>query len=395
MEYFNLMKCALIENTDKISVEHSLEKPMKNTLKTLVNFETVVKTGSNIYSNTFSVDIPRSYDNLSQLYIKLTLSTGLAAITPASMLATKIFKKITLRTKRGTTIQKLTPEYIQARIGELEGTPLYTKIESSIDSSSLFSAGSVVVYVPLFFFFSENENVFLNTRKYEQLELEMQFNDTSELMGMETVDLTSVTCDFYGLFHDTNGSSYTNDMIFTNKNPEQVKGSYDIFFEDNQTVSDSSTSTKFILRNPHPTFAMHIIITNQDGDTKNINRIKMSIGSRIILDLDLLMNYTFYGSKKGFIDSNAFTYYFSKMKERSVDSGLIIFSKEMSPTTLELFYDSDAIPTGANYVIKTVMEHRTNFTINEKGEFSLSDDVKDIVEGQLSTNTVQERSFLT
>jgi len=239
MEVYSRMKSKLIESIDAQAEDRSLSKPMKNTLKTLIKIGEYTKT-SGVYNYEHSFDIPRSYDNLAQLYIKLTLSTGNVDITEASMFATKIFKKIILRTKRQTTLQMLTTEYIQARIGELDGSPLYTKIEASIDSSDDFVNGDVVVYVPLFFFFSENENVFLNTRKLELLELQTFTNDSSELMGMENVELTSIKAELFGLFHDENTSNAYYDMILTNKFPRQIKGSYNIFFEDEQTILGSA-----------------------------------------------------------------------------------------------------------------------------------------------------------
>jgi len=396
MDKFILLRNALISSIDQKSVEPVPNKPMKNTLKTFVNFGTVNRVTPNIYGKVFTIDIPKTYDNLAELYIKSTLATDSVSSTVESMFGTRVFSKIVLRTKKGTVLQTVIPQYTQARIAEINDTPLYTKIAAAIEPSGAFLDGPVTVITPLFCFFSENVSCFLNTRNYEQLELELTINSDFDSMGMGT-PLSSASFDFFGLFHDVNTSSSITDHILTSKPDitKQLVGSYNIFQEDDVIVSDSSTYARILLRNPHPAFAMHLSLTDPSANTKQINRVRLTIGNRVILDIDNLMNFTLYGTHRGYIPDLCFTYFFSKLKDRSVDSGLLVFSKEMAPCFLEVWFSADASPTGVNYTLKTLMEHRTNYIVSSIGDISLSNDVNFLDEGFYQTNSIQAPADLT
>lgn len=396
MELFSKMKNGLISHIDDLSYEREVDEPIKNTLKTFVSLGTVNRVTPNIYGKTFTIDISREYDNLSQLSIKSTLSTGSVSSTVESMFGTRIFSKIVLRTKRGTTLQTLIPQYTQARVCELNDSIIFTKISAAIEPQGLFLNGNVTTITPLFLFFSEDVTTFLNTRNYEQLELELTINSSLDAMGMSSA-LTSGSFEFFGLFHDEDSSSSITDHKLTNKPAiiKQIVGSYNIFMEDDVIVSDSATYARILLRTPHPTYALHLSLTDAVANTKQINRVRLTIGNRVILDIDNHLNFTLYGAHKGYIPDTCFTYFFSKLKNRVTDSGLLVFSKEMAPCFLEVYFDADTSPVGDSYTLKTIMEHRTNHVVSSLGDISMSNDVNFAKEGFFQTNSVQAPADLT
>ncbi len=393
MESFNNLNNEFIKSIDSTAINnYPLEKSLKNTLKTIVKSSDFIHIGTNtIYNKKMVIDISRSYDNLAQMFIKVVLSTGNVASTVQPGLGFKIFKSIKLMTKKGTTLQYLTPEYQLMRCDEMNGTPLFDYIENAITENVNFVDGDVTVFVPLFLFFSDRSNLYLSTRHLEQLQLELITNDNYSLFGL-TVDITSITCELCSLYYDTNTSNTFLDEILTKKVPKNIRGSYSCFEEDAQIIANGATSLSYILRCPYPTFAIHFTALAANSQKAQIKNVKLRFGNRTFVDIDYRINFQLSGKPKGFISDGTFSYYFSKEKDRNVDSGLITFSKEMSPTYVEIEFLS-AIPD-STYTLKTFCEYRTNFEVSELGEISISNTVKKN-EGQNSMNTVQAPADLT
>lgn len=399
MEIFSNLDNAYIRKVDSMAKERALESPLKNTLKTIVkisDFQVLDTAPGAIYNKKFTMDIPRSYDNLAQLYIKCYLGTGLDFATYDTDIGTKIFKKIVLQTSKGTVLQTITPEYIQMRIDEYKDSQLYTRLSSCIYPDTTFTASEEVeVYVPLFFFFSNSENLFLNTRNLEQLQLFLQTNDSKEAMSL-SIDLTSARFELYALYHDIDESNKYSDQIVYKKQglPKSLKGTFNIFEEDAQTVLAGAEKVSFILRCPYPAYAIHFTLFNPvDLKKEQIKNVKMKFGNREFLNLDYKMNFQLYGHNKGFVQDGTFSYYFSKLKDRVVDSGLITFSKEMSPCIVELTFLSQSFIV--DYQLKTFVEYRSVHDVDEYGNISLNNVLRPIKEGQNSSNAVQAPADMT
>lgn len=373
MESFSLIDNALMSIIDKNSQEPPRPLDLKNTLKTLVTIQPLntYSTGT-IYNKKFTFDIPREYDNLSNLYIKCYLSTGSVTVTPETGFSPKIFKEVTLRTKKGTTLQTITPSYTGARLDSLYGSELYTAISVGLqpDGAGNFSDGIETCFVPLFFFFSEGLETSLNTRCLEQLELECVTNDNTGLLGLGSTDLTSATFELFALYHDINNSSKITDFSYTNKInvPKYLFGSYNCFQEDVTVISTGSTRARLLLRCPFPTFAIHVTLIANDSTQTQINTLRLNIAGRDLVNLDYRINYQMYGFTSSFLESGTFTYFFSRNKTRNSDSGLITFSKSMFPCYLDVTFP--ALSSDSSLIV--LSEYRTQFNVNLKGEISLN-----------------------
>ena len=388
MQSFSLIKNELIETIDKSAVDNYIDpKPLKNTLKTLVKIANsqVLSSGS-LYSKRMIFDIPKSYDNLAQLYIKATLSTGDVLATMETYFGAKLFKNVYLKTKKGTVLQNVFVEYTVARLDELADSQLMTKINAGLEADGDFSAGSQTVIVPLFFFFS-NENAFLKTRDLEQLELECVVNESKESMGMD-VDLTSASFELYALYHDTNGSNKFSELTLSKKSiPRVLKGSFNTFEEDLVVCASGSTSAKLLLRCPHPSYVLHVSLVNATTQREQIKTVKIVVKGNTLIEFDYRMNYQFYGQQNSIVSSGTVSLFFSKLCSRYIDSGLVTFSKEMFPCYLEVTFDS----LGSDYTLHAFEEYRTNFPVNDYGEIHLSNDIKDSTEGLDQVNSSTSR----
>lgn len=362
------MKNALVKKIDREAVMRTMPKPVKNSLKTLVKIPVSKSFGPGvIYSKRITFDIPRNYDNLAQLYIKCTFECAAASLFE-TYFATKVFKEIIFKTKRGTVLQRIVPEYSQARVDEYYNTEIYTHLNAGIEPDSDFSVATTCV-VPLFLFFSEDELSFLGTRNLEPLELECLVNESKDSMGLE-LDLTSAEYSLYALYHDVNGSNKISDESYTKKIVRPLSFSFNCFVEDNVVCPAGSTSAKLLLRCPHPSYVLHVSLLNSQTVRRQINTLKLTIGGNTLIEMDYRMNYQMYATTKSFVESGTFSLFFSKFKDRKVDSGLITFSKEMFPCYLEVTFDSIA----SEYTLNAIEEYRTMFSTDDKGYIGLSED---------------------
>ena len=386
MDSFSLMNNALINTIDDRAVQSTLSMPVRNSLKTMVKIDPfLTTTGSEtLYGKRILFDIPRQYDNLSQLYLKCTVSTGASASTVESYFSTKIFKYIRIKTKKGTVLQTITPEYTQERLDELYFSPLYSQIAASVEPNVTFALGDPVVFVPLFLFFSDNISNFLKTRSLENLELECIVNDDAGSMGM-SASITSGSYQLYCLFHDENSSSAINDLSFTKKQrlPDYLVGSYEIFQEDKILCLSGSTEQKLLLRCPHPSYVLHISLIASDSTRSQVETVQIDIQGKRFYDMDYRANYQMYGKQVAFLENGTTSIFFSKNKDRSVDSGLITFSEQMYPSYLTVTFSG----LSQDHTLHVFEEHRTNFKVKDNGDILLSiDEVPGTLDTQNSLN---------
>ena len=305
------------------------------------------------------------------MYILCKLSCGTVA-TNSPYFSTRVLKSITLRTKRGTVLQTINPAYTISRIDEIYGTSVYNQIFQGLEPDGDFS-GTTTCVIPLFFFFSEGVSTFLQTRMLEQLELECIVADTRQDMTL-SADLTSAKFELYTMYFDEHTSNKFYDQILTTKAPIEraLVGSYDTFYEDTVVCSAGSTSARLLLRCPFPLFNLHLSLQSYKnpiaGSVQKIKTVKITTGGTNLIEFDHRMNYAFSGEQKSFNEVGTLVLWFSKNRDRTVDSGLITFNEAMFPVYLDITFDSSAY----DYVLSAFAEYRTYYKVSEKGEIAMS-----------------------
>jgi len=372
MESFTLMKNSLIQETDEIANDSVIVKaPMTNTLKTTVIKKPIYISGDGIYKTSHVFDVPKQYDNLRMVFIKFYASTvALADPAEQSLLASRICKYIVLRTKGSRKIiQRLTSEQMFMRINELKNTPLYSQMSPGLDADKLWTtAGEVSMMVPLFWFFSEDVYNSLQTRYLEQLEIECIINDDAPTMGM-SADFATLRLELIFKYFDTDLANKNNQFQYTEK-PEIRKSlgaSYDCFEEDTVTINSGDTSAKLLLRCPYPSFAIYIAMVDEDAYRRQVKAIQFEIDGNLLPLIDYRANYELGSHNPSFTNAGTFTYDFSKLKSRTRDSGLMLFTDEMAPTYLHVYFDDPA----REFELKVFSEYRTVITADDKGFLTL------------------------
>jgi hypothetical protein len=254
------------------------------------------------------------------------------------------------------------------RIDEIYSSELYNCIVQGTEPDIAFDAGNPTCFIPLFYFMSESLHTSLPTRSLEPLELECLTNIDKGSMGL-SVNLTSATFELYALYHDENTSSAINDKLYTTKDiPRTLYDSYNIFQEDSQVVTATSTSARLLLRCPFPLFALHASLVAADSTRTLIKTMKLTVGGVEILNMDYRINYQNFGNHNSFLENGTTSYFFSRNKARDSDSGLVVFSKSMYPCYLDVTFDALA----ADSTLNIFEEIRTHFDISIEGDISLN-----------------------
>ena len=381
MESWSRLTNELIKTIDAQATQPKENPVLKNTLKTLVEIPVSAELGGgSVYSRRSRFNLGRRFDGLAQLYIKCEMQTSATedSFVCQPGLATRIFDEVSLRTLGSDTILAvIKPEYSFMRIDEYVGTPLESRYAAAISPPATFNESTsptvtirnATVFLPLSFWFSETPNTFLNTRNMEELCVFIRTNSSKELMGMPDMSFDNATFTLMCLYQDTNNSSLNSELKNSVKVglPRTIKGSYDTFFEERVNISIGQTSQKLLCRCPYPAFALHAVLLNPLTQTRaNIQRMTLTVNGVKFLDLDYRINFQNYALfNKGFVESEAFSYWLSIQKDRSVDSGLITCSigDNMAPFIMEVFFDG---PTAAHELV-TFWEYRTNFSVGETG----------------------------
>ena len=388
MQNFQLIDNTFINAVDSLSIKEPVtEKPLTNSLKTLVKtFDYQQISNNGIFGRQQTIKIDRSYNYLSQIFLKFTVSTGGVTAIADPYFATKLLKYIRIVTTQGTVLQTITPEYSQSRIDQLYGNPNYSWCALGIEPDTDFSTDATCV-LPLFLFCSEGPNSFLETRKLEQLELELTTNDTSDLMGISET-ITSIQVEVFSTYHNTSDTNKLDDFTYTVKPgmSKQLYRSYDMYSEEKMAVLTGATSVKVLLKCPHPLFTLNMKLVDANANNAQIKTVKLKVGNDEFLNMDYRMNFQMYGEQSGFLENGTFTYFFGKTKKRDVPSGLITFSKDFYPCWATIEFDALA----TDCVLHTFEEYYTNFMIADTGTIKLSTDVimKLPTEGQDFVNSV-------
>ena len=386
MESWSRLKNELIKTIDTQASQPRENPVLKNTLKTLVEIPISTELGGGpVYGRRARFNLGRRFDGLAQLYIKCVMTTPATedAFTCEPGLATRIFDEVSIRTLGSDSILAvIKPEYSFMRADEYVGTPLESRYEVALSPPASFNESTTpsdvvriaTVFLPLSFWFSETPNTFLNTRNIEELCVFIRTNADQGSMGMPNMYFEKAEFSLFCLYQDTNNSSLNSELKNSVKQglPRTIKGSYDTFFEERVSVSIDQKSQKLLCRCPFPAFALHAVLLDPLTQKRtNINRMKLSVNGVQFLDLDYRINFQNYALfNKGYVESEAFSYWVSIQKDRSVDSGLITCSigDNMAPFFMEVFFDG---PSTASELI-TFWEYRTNFSVGETGTIQLN-----------------------
>lgn len=259
----------LIQSYDEYNI--TTQDPLKNYRKGLKsNFTVRAKYIIPSVSQIFY--IPR-YGYLSQIIATITLTSSMAE-NPQELLALRLFESIILQTERGQKpLQVINGHYIYMRIQNTEPI-LRQRILNGLDPQSFG-----LYYLPLYFFFNEDEKSFLNTEGLEKLQIKFIMNPASVylLNGLLTSFNISLNCEYYKYQDQLTNYNFVRSMT-------------------NLTVVDSNKNLKdIILQNPNDICAIHFFLYSKTtAQYWPISSYQLQVGYKVLNFVNTFTDYSLY-----------------------------------------------------------------------------------------------------
>lgn len=336
----------------------------KNVMTKIARLEPTRYYGSRttVYGRRFSFDVPRDYNNLSQIYIKATYDVA-GDPDPQTALGTRILSLINLRGKAsGSIIATCTPDYSIARLDEIQNTPLYSQISQAVESDKDVSGAgdktgvNVIIPFPAWFNKSGWE---LPTRYLEDLELECVTNSSKEAMGI-LVDITAITFEVIYKYKDN---------VFYDENPfPALMMGYNMYQENSVDVSSGATTAEILVNCPYPVFCSHILAKTSTQNFFDVERIEVTAGGVEIMNVDkyTLFNYDESSNNVGISGTGPVPLYWNQDITRDVleNDSYVAFNGSMYPTKIKVYF-REAV--GSAGTLSVVSEYKQAYDVNETG----------------------------
>lgn len=336
----------------------------KNVMTKIARLDPTRHFGSptTIYGRRFSYDVPREYNNLSQIYIKATFSvTG--DPDPQTAMGTRVLKLINLRGKSsGSIIATCVPDYSIARLDEITNTPLYSQISQAVepdaDVSGVGAKTGVNVIIPFPAWFNRS-GWELPTRYLEDLELECVSNDSKEDMGL-LVDLTAITYEAIFKYKDN---------VFYDENPfPAVMYGYNMYSETSVSVDSGATSAEILVNCPFPVFCSHVMAKSATQNFFDIERIEVFSANVEIMNVDkyTLFNYDESSNNIGIAGTGSVPLYWSQAITRDVMSNdsYVAFNGSMYPVKIKVYFRA---AVGSAGTLSVVNEYKQVYDVSDTG----------------------------
>lgn len=316
------------------------------------------------YGRRFTFDVPREYNNLSGIWIKVAATTAAQTSIIQLYAADYHFKSMNLQTKNGLIITRSTDDYADSRSDELTYSTVNQSLANALQpANSKLTTTARSFFVPFYAFFSENREKSLPTKYMEPLEVVCETNLSKELMGLDQ-ELTSCEYEAYFIYYD--------DVVPKPFTPVKMDV-YDIYVEPKVTNTGGSTTLRSLLTCPYPVFCSHLSVREDTvSNYTNINNIKLSVAGNQILDVDERIIFDLFSDSESpsSIATNVGEIkhlYYGKQtgfKARTESDSFITFNGSMYPCNLEL--ELSAGDTGDK--LRVIHEYRYILEINDQGK---------------------------
>jgi hypothetical protein len=249
-------------------------------------FRTIVKRApydfygrENFYSKKISFDIPREYNNLCGIWIKITATTAAETADIQLQAGDYHFRSVSLRTKNGVPIATNTDRYYDIRSDEVGESLIGQSMADAMNPTDRrLTTTPRSFYVPMFSFFTEDRSKMLPTKYMEPLEVVCLTNTSKETMGLSQ-ELTSAQYEIFFVFYDDVDGSAPFDGL------DMV--AYDIYEEPVIPNASAATTIAQTLTCPYPTFCTHFCVRERTvGNYTDITNIKFDVAGNVLTDID-------------------------------------------------------------------------------------------------------------
>lgn len=303
-------------------------------LMKIVKREPYLTLGSitEVFGRKMIFNVPKQYNNLSQIYIKSTITTtGLANAMP--YLGNRIFEHIVVRNKRNTVqLANQTPISCQSRFDALDGTPLRIQLEKATTPDVVWNNNTMSVITPMFAWFSEPSKE-LQTKFIEDIEIECTVSRDYLAMGIDNVALTAASFEIYYKFYD--------DVVDAVYKPKTVMG-YDVYSE--TPIANTGTNAKLFMTCPFPIIDSHLAVVSENQAFYEIQRVVLRSKGSELIEADRRMLYSFGSEREISVnDGGTMCLFYGQEHNRNKPSDYMTFVKSMYPVDMTVHYTQNSI----------------------------------------------------
>jgi hypothetical protein len=222
-------------------------------------------TGTLPYGKVVNFEIPTEYNNLTQIFVKVTVTTTGDNTNHSLYAGCWHFKKLYLQNKQGERIMTNTANYLSVRTDELAQSPINGLLSNAMEPSPVFNNTTSVFYVPFFAWFSDDVDEAIPTFYTEQLELVCEVADSKEMMGLPA-DITDSSYEMICVFQD--------DLV-RKPSPLPMKiVSYDVYEEVGILNNGVDDYTQGTLSCNYPAFVNHTIVKDLSQQFSTVTNIE-------------------------------------------------------------------------------------------------------------------------
>ncbi len=341
-----------------------------NTLrKTVVRYpKNFYKTpGTAPYSKIINFEIPTEYNNLTQIFVKVTATTTGDNTNHSLYAGCWHFKRMYLQNKMGIRFMTNSANYLSVRTDELAQSPINSLLSNAMEPSPTFNNTTSTFYVPFFAWFSDDVEKTIPTFYTEQLELVCEVADNKEGMGMPS-DLTDASYEIICVYQDD---------VERKQSPLPMSiVSYDIYEEPPILNNGVDGFTRGTLSCNYPVFATHSIVKDLSQQFSTVTQIEYDLPNEKLVDLDPRIGFSLASNGTTLpVDVNIETnstnsYYFSRYRgnvarsEKNTD--FVTFTGSMWPCTIKVTHAADATK-----YLYNICEYRNVIEIDVNGKMSV------------------------
>ena len=351
-------------STDVFDYKYTQNIPNGVKYRTYVSPNTVC---NNIYGDEIFFNIPK-VGLLSKMFIECILTSTMDLTNTEDNLANNVFEYIDLLTIDGhKTIQKLDQYYLKMRLDQ-SNSELTSIFDTITNPNQTFNNNTVKCYIPLFYFFSDSPDKFINTRFTEELCIHAKVNETSTVMGVPD-ELTSVPtfrliCDFII-------------MNEFNENVPRNMLTYDFIRFKDVAITTGSTSVVVYVESCKNIFSTSMLLINNSQESTMINSFTIEVDSVILWDSDSRLSLLDCGWFDHANFKNEFsslkagnsmtTHYNSIFKNRNVNT-LSVNTSHLPVQKYTINFDS----IGAGFSLIMFSEYWNLLEITQNGKIQIS-----------------------
>jgi len=308
------------------------------------------------YNRIDTFKIQKNRGAIKQFFVKIT--ADLTVVSCMDFFGTNLFRRISLNNNT-SVLEESSGDLINSRISLLEGLPLKTSIENGLNQSSISTATDNIVFVPLFFSFSDkNQSLTSSYKNIDNLTITLETQSSAANIGLNG-SVNVLRLELITIYEELN-----NNALYL-----PLKSGTTLFQEDTITITAGQRYGRVLLKCPGKVINTHFLAVSSNGLVRReIYGVNLEGPNGYLLETEQGFNYALTNTiTQDFND--CYSLIFGSHQSNYEDNDYSVYVDSCSPTyaTVDLLatYVSDTN-------VKIISEYKISYEndlINSKTGF--------------------------